>query len=256
MAFFFIVWGILNDYSAETPWITAGIGGSIVIVVSVVVREIYLRRARRRAALRQPAPADVSGKLTIELNARILKEIKKRSDAANVLAKIAAAHREVFELCREYLGRVEEELISIRSGSPRLEPILSGRKKAAKLHRFHMLRWAELEATELTLRAQSEGKAAAAGAALATVDLALESYPAERALQESRSLLGEMVVSMNVSEVMVEAERAAAGGDRKRAVSLCREALRLLEAGDVATPGRRQAAEHIRAEIEKIGQFE
>ncbi len=198
--FFFVVWGVLHDYGAETPWITAGIGASIVIVAAVVIREGFARRGRKRILIRHAAVADPSGKLTVEVNAHILGEIQKRSDAANVLDKLAAAHREVFELCGEYLGRVEEDLKTIRANSPRLEPILRGKKKASKIHRFHMLRWAELEATELTLRSQSHGDAAArlysADRALMTVRTALAVYPAERKLVESEMLLSEIVTSL------------------------------------------------------------
>ena len=59
-----------------------------------------------------------------------------------------------------------------------------------------MLRWAELEATEMTMKAQmersSEARAKAVDDAIWVVDTAIEAYPAERSLIESRAVLNEL----------------------------------------------------------------
>lgn len=265
-AFFLVVWGVSDDYNVETPWITAAISSSMLIVGAIVLREVIIRSARRKALHRQTIPAgsprrdDVNGKLTIALNTRILKEIKKRSDAANVLRKVPEAHREVFELCGEYLLRVEQELKVISPASLRLEPILSGRRKASKMHRFHMLRWAEIEATQLTFRAQSDEdpkvRLAAADNALSTVQTALQIYPEERALEESRALLDDMVVSMNVSQCVSDAEQAVSQGGYARARGLYRDALLYLGRDNISTTARTEAACRINAAIEKIRHYE
>ena len=52
-AFFFLVWGILHDGGEETPWITAGIGASILLSGAVILREIVLRRAHDRFVRQQ-----------------------------------------------------------------------------------------------------------------------------------------------------------------------------------------------------------
>ena len=121
-----------------------------------------------------------------------------------------------------------------------------------------MLRWAELEATELTVRSQSGGDASkrleAADRALMTVDTALEAYPAERALQESHELLREMVVSLNVSRIIVEAERFAAAGDLSGAIALYRDALSYLGRDNIVTPERQGVAIRITEEIERLSQ--
>jgi len=262
-AFFFLVWGILHDNGEETPWVTSGIGASILLVGFVLLRELIMRRSRsrflaeqRRAPLAETVDPRIPGKLTIERNASILREIKKRSDAANVLNKFSAGHREVFELCAEYLNLIDDELKRVNAGSPRLGPLLNGRSKGAEYHRFHMLRWAEIEATELTIRAQTETnvseRAEAAREALAAVETAIASYPAERALKESHSLLTEMVLSIEVAYRVDEAEKATEWGDLALAKTLYRDALFMLGRDNVQNAEREQAASRINAAIEKI----
>ena len=101
IAFFFLTWGILHDAGEETPWITAGVGASIILVGAVILRVAILRRARERykpiePPLAQRVPRQFRdrrsrNKLTLEQNAAILGEIKQKSNAANVLGTIAAS---------------------------------------------------------------------------------------------------------------------------------------------------------------------
>ena len=46
IAFFFLLWGILRDEGDETPWVTSGVGASIILGGAAVLREVILRRAR------------------------------------------------------------------------------------------------------------------------------------------------------------------------------------------------------------------
>ncbi|MFL6375465.1 MAG: hypothetical protein ACJ73D_12415, partial [Pyrinomonadaceae bacterium] len=106
LAFFFVVWGVLDDIDEiRAPWQTAGVSASILLIGSVILRAILLRRTQ--AYLRQPPPVRVNDphKLTIDRAATILAEIKRKSDAANVLDKISSAHRDVFELCSAFVQR-------------------------------------------------------------------------------------------------------------------------------------------------------
>ena len=110
-AFFFLMWGILHDSNDETPWITSGVSASILLCGAVILREVILRRARNRF-LRQQKRMDNSvfdayarvgdnrdpNKLTLEKNTAILHEIRQKSEAAQILNKFSAGHREVFEL--------------------------------------------------------------------------------------------------------------------------------------------------------------
>ncbi len=260
--FFFLVWSVLKDNAAESPDTTAAIAGCIVLAGAVVLREFFLRRAlsRQRKADRRNegmhAEATSGTKLSIEQNGVLLAEIKKRSDAATLLSKISAAHREVFEVCAEYLTLIEGELSRMNAGSPRLEPFLKGRSRASEAHKFHMLRWAELEATELTLRAQGdrplENRLEDAAKALWVLDTAIDAYPTERALIESREVLGELKVSFEVDALVSAGEQAAGEGDLARAKQLFRDALFALARDHVETPARRQAAERINEKLETI----
>ena len=272
-AFFFLVWGILHDGGEETPWITAGISASILLCGAVVLREIVLRRARNRFIRQQKILGDrvFSGnaaigesrnphKLSLEQNAAMLNEIRQKSHAAKVLNKFSAGHREVFELCSGYLVRSETELRTVNAGSPRLAALLKGRSTAAGYHRFHLLQWAEIEARTLTDkargRANTDVKIESAQNALNVIDMALESYPSEASLLESQQLLREFVVSIKVTHLVEEAERAAFKGDYAQAKSLYRDALFYLGRDDVQSPGRQQAAMQINAEIDRIRSLE
>lgn len=269
IAFFFLAWGILHDAGEETPWITAGVGASIILAGAVILRVALLRRARDRYKPLEPAlihnypniPREFRdgrsrNKLTLEQNAAILGQIKQKSNAANVLGKFSAGHREVFELCSEYIERTESELATVKADSPRFSALLKGRRSASDLHRFHMLQWAELEARALTGEANSqtntEVRIKAAKDALCVVDFALVTYPGEQSLLESREVLLEMSVSIRVSSLVEEAERSAFKGDLRGAVSLYRDALFYLGRDNVETAGRDQAAILINAEIERI----
>lgn len=271
-AFFFLVWGILHDGGEETPWITAGVGASIVLAGTVVLREIVLRRARDRYIRQQrmmenrvfsegrSVSRKRSGKLSLERNAAILSEIRKKSDAAKVLNSFSAGHREVFELCSGYLARSEADLRTVSAGSPRLTALLKGRNAAADYHRFHLLRWAEIEARthadEARSRTNTEEKIESAQNALNVIDTALESYPSESSLLESQQVLRELIVSIKVSGRVDEAERAAFEGDYAQAKSLYRDALFYLGRDNVQSTGRQQAASKINAEIDRLRALE
>ncbi len=269
VAFFFLVWGLLQDGGEEMPWATAGVSASLVLIGSVILRELILRRASRNLRLQQrPLSSGYSrsadsrhpDKLTLERNAAILTEIQKKSDAANVLTRLSAGHREVFELCGEYMSRNEAELKSVGPGSPRLAALLRGRSAVAEFHRYHLLKWAQIEVHALTSQAREhedpEDKKRSAKAALGVLDTALKSYPAEDSLVESRELLREMVVSISVSDWVEKAERAVFEGDYTTARALYREALFYLGRDNLQSEARALAAQKIRSDLERIGNEE
>ena len=267
IAFFFLVWGVLNDGSAdETPWVPAGIGAAIVLGSAVVVREIVLREARHRfLASQREMDRNIRGitrrihdhqppKLTLERNASILHEISKKSDAAKVLGRFADGHREVYELCEEYLTAVTRELPTVRPGSPRIEALRRGRKVAVRFHHYHMLHWAEIETRELTRQASKHDKITnkldSAQAALDVVDFALRSYPAEPTLVDSRNVLVELLSTIKVSDLIEKADRAAFKGNSRRALNLYHDALFVLRRQDPELVS--DVAERVREAIDKL----
>lgn len=270
--FFFLVWGFLND-GEETPWVTAGVSASLLLCGAVILREVILRRSRNRILLQQRNfDLRVRGlnqrktdnqhptKLTLERNAAIINEIGKKSEAAKVLNKLSSGHREVFEICREYLNRNENELKTVAAGSPRLGALLKGRSTVANYHRYHLLRWAEIEARSLTNDAQSlpdiSEKIEAAQNAINVIDSALTFYPAEVSLTQSRELINELLVSIKVSHWVEQAERAAFKGEYREARNHYRDALFYLGRDNVQTYEREQAAERINEEIQRLMESE
>ncbi len=252
------------------PWITAGVGASILLGSAAILREIILRRARSHGMMMERRLNDdltgaraqlgdrpsTSGKLTLEKNAAVLGTIKQKSAAAKVLSKFPDGHREVFELCRQYLARIETELTTVSAGSPRLSALLKGRKTAASLHRYHLLRWAEIEARTLSSEANTLTDASerlqAAKDAMNVIDFALRSYPADDSLLGSRDVLRELAVSIKVSDLAERAERAAFKNQHHEALGLYRDALFYLGRDNVHTDERQRMAESINAEMERL----
>jgi hypothetical protein len=266
IAFFFLVWGILNDGRDETPWIPAGIGAAIILSLAVIVREIVLRGRRNRflisqrqidqsvRGIAQRAQERDPAKLTLERNAAILREISRKSEAAKVLARFAEGHRDVFELCEEYLGVVRKELPRVAPGSPRLVALLRGTEVAGKYHYYHMLQWAEIESRTLTKDAGKRDKISekldSAQSALGVVEFALQSYPEDPALQDSQKVLVELVSSMKITDLIERAERLAFKGNHRRALSLYQDALFFLQRENPAIEG--ELVDHINEEISRI----
>ncbi len=270
-AFFFLVWGILHDSGEEMPWVTAGVGASVLLAGAVVLREVILRRARQRYLRQQRIMENrvtaanlrsqindprQSNKLTLEHNASILNEIRQKSEAAKLLNKFSAGHREVFEICGEYISLNENELKTVNPNSPRLAPLLKGRSTVAEYHRYHLLKWAEIETRTLTIEAQNRSRTAdkveAAQSALNVIETALHFYPQEPSLLQSHEVLQEMTVSIKVSHLIERAERAAFKGDYARAKSLYRDALFYLGRDHIQSDMREQAARRINEEIEHL----
>lgn len=272
IAFFFLVWGVLHDGTADAPWIPAGISASLLLCSAVFLREVVLRRARRRYITAQRALDDSlswrvvaersrnPNKLTLEKNTAILKEIVQKSDAAKVLAKLSDGHWEVFEMCGEYLTISSNELKTVAVGSPRLAALHLGREKVRELHRYHLLRWAEIEARSLTQDARNRAKISerldVAQRALAVIGSALEFYPEESSLLESEEALREFVASIKISHWIERAERAAFKNNYKQALSLYRDALFYLGRENVKSEEKSLIAERINSEIEKIRALE
>jgi hypothetical protein len=266
IAFFFLLWGILNDGRDDTPWIPAGVGAAIILSSAVILREIVLRTRRNRflisqrqidqsvRGIAQRAQARDPEKLTLERNAAILREISRKSDAAKVLARFADGHRDVFELCDEYLGVVRKELPKVAPGSPRLVALLRGSEVASRYHYYHMLQWAEMESRALTKEAGKRDKVAekldSAQSALGVVEFALQSYPDEQTLLDSQRLLVELVSSIKVTDLVEKAERAVFRGNHRKALSLYEDALFFLQRENRGIEG--ELIDHINEEISKV----
>ena len=240
---FFLVWAILGEARDENPWIAAGLMASASMIAAVVLREIVLRLRRNsifiaqrkldNALLAAPIPVrreDHPGKLTLERNAILLEEIKRKSEAAMVLGRLAESHREVFELCAQYLEVAKRELPTIGVGSPRLVPITRGRDRVERIHRRHMLKWAEIEIKANTQAALDTDRISIrserARRALHAVELAFDHYPDEPDIVRSKVAVEDFVISIKAAEAVHRSERAESKGDLEKALTCLLEAER------------------------------
>jgi tetratricopeptide (TPR) repeat protein len=274
MAFFFVIWGVFRGDGDDTPIIVAGFSVSIVLGGAVFLREFVFRMARNRVletqkqldrslkgvALSSGIHSGRSDKLTLELNAAILREIKQKSEAARVLASMSSGHKEVFELCDRYLLINGRELTRVRAGSPRLAALLKGKELAEEFHRYHMLRWAEIEAKALSSAAQNSSKTSvridAAQRALSVVSSAIEHYPDESNLNASGDAIREFLSSVKLSSRIEKAESAVARGNYKQARKYYAEALQILDRENVPSDEREFAVSQINEALQQIDQLE
>lgn len=268
---FLTVLGALYDGSDDMPWFTASLASAMFVASLFLFREVVLRRYRRRAlAARQlsrqlrSATAGrhhegAGGKITLQRNEEILRDIRTKSEAAKVLVKLADAHKEVFDLCERYMNAAAAEISSARPGSPRIAALRKGSRFAAARHRSHMLKWAEIKARSFISETVNKGslseKAEAARDALQAVDRAREAYPDVTALIESRDVLNVFLVSARIKSSIEMAERANAKGNVKLAVEHYRGALLELQNCDVELSEREVIFERIRSEIGRISKL-
>lgn len=270
---FGVVLGVLHDVNDESPWIPAALGSAIVLTSAVVLREVFLRRARDRMLLMEKnfdrqlnnvysrfRKVGYSGKLSIERNEELVADIKSKSEAAKVLGRFSGSHREVYQLCEDYLARNERELRNIGAGSPRLGSLRKGKERVERYRRYHVLQWAEIETKALTLEAKSRShlseKLEAAQKAINIIQEALGHYPTEESLIESRNVLDELVVSIRVTNLVEQAELAAFRGEYSKARSAYRDALFFLSRDNIRNESRNLAVRRIQSEMEKIRELE
>jgi len=241
-ALFFVLWGVLHDGGEEVPWVGAGLAASIVIAGAVFLREFILRISHGRQAAEQrigvallnnASKARRSEKLTIEKNAVLLDEIKRKSDAAKILDRLPEGHREVFEMCGRYLSINSKELAKVSPSSPRLAALLKGKDAVETYHKFHLLKWAEIESkhfsTEARTRTRISQKIEFAQKALETISSARDFYPNEEELKLSEEALLEFIASIKLGNLIERGEKAAAKGNHVHARRLYREALGFLK---------------------------
>lgn len=271
IAFFFFLWWILHEGGEEMPYIPAGIGASIVLGGAVFLREVVLRRARQKFLKTQKmldhnlkrVGAATKGKypkqkLSINENAAIIEEIKRKSEAALILEKFSEGHWEVFELCNRYLHRNRSELETVGIGSPRLAALRRGREIVREIHKLHLISWAEIESRDNIKTAKNQialpEKLEFMQKALGVIDTALEFYPQEKQLLESKDAIIEFNFTTKLSHLIESAEKAAFKGEKKEAVNLYTDALYFLQKEKIQNSDRRLIEQNILAEIEKIKQ--
>lgn len=273
IAGFFLIWGILYEGREEAPWIFAGISASAILIGAVLLREVILRKARNNylraerqldynlenIALRKPVKSG-DFKLSLKRNSLLIDRIRTKSEAAKVLGHLPEGHWEVFELCNEYLAINEEQFQTVGVGSPRLAALRRGKGIVEALHKFHLLNWVEIETRLLTEEANNQvelsDKIELVQRSMIAVDSALEFYPDDEKLIDSKAALSDFISSIKISYWVELAEKEVFKENFKEAVSFYRDALFYLAREDVNEVEKNMIAEKINFEIERIRKLE
>lgn len=254
---------------SENTQVFGVIAGLAVVGFAVVMREVIMRGSRRKLYREQRRlDKNLAGfhrrreytankdKVSLEQNEFILGELRKKSEAAKVLSGLAAGHKEVVAMCSEYLAMNQRELQSVGVGSPRIASFVRGRETASKLHFYHLMKWAELETREFTQiavgRDRIEDKLDRLKRTLSVVDTALEAYPSEQDLLESKRALIASERSLEISRLIENAEAAAEGGDNDAAVENYEKALDKIEELEGPDANRAAIAEKVAGALQRV----
>ena len=260
-ALFFVLWWMLQG--EDNPWVPAGLAASVVMLVAASARILVVRRRSRFVSeknqpvgrgnsMRRP-----SGKVmqSTSLHSAALRALQKQSVDADARDLPPQAHREIFDLCCDYLNGAEQALLSPNLPAEGRLALRAGLERARTLQRHHLLTWARGSARALTYEAQQRvrlyEKVETANRALECIDSALKFYPDEEELKVSARAVREFITSIRVAHWVELAERAAFKGYYRRAIDRYRDALFYLTR-DGPDPVREAGAERITREIELL----
>lgn len=262
-ALFFVLWWMLQ--AEEAPWVPAGLAASVVMLVAALGRVAVTRRARTRYAREQDrqrwygrSTSQRSSKMSSRsagLHSAALRALQKQSAAADASDSSPEVHRELYDLCTEYLAGAEQAW-----HSPGLSPegrlaLRVGQERVRTLQKHHLLTWARGAALAFTREAQQRArlyeKVETANRALDCIDSALKVYPEEEELDRSARAVREFITSSRVAHWVELAQRAAFKGHHRRAIDCYRDALFYLMR-DSPDQDREAGAERISREIELL----
>ena len=258
---FFVLWWMLQG--EEVPWVPAGLAASVVMLVAASARVVVMRRARvhnmrehdRQELYRGPVSVRRGSRNSASLHSAALRALQKQSAAADAGDSPPETHRELYDLCTEYLDGAEKAW-----QSPGLSPegrlaLRAGQERVRILQRHHLLTWARGSALTFTREAQQRArlyeKVETANRALDCIDSALKIYPEEEELHRSARAVREFITSSRVAHWVELAQRAAFKGHYKRAIDCYRDALFYLTR-DGVDQDREAGAERISREIELL----
>ena len=215
-----------------------GLAASVVMLVAASASLAVVRRSRTRPFREQHSrerwahsmPRQ-SGNLThsSSRHSATLRALQRQSADADARELPPQAHRDLYDLCSEYLSGAEHAL---HSGSLPTEARLAlrtGQERVRVMQRHHLLTWARGSARALTREAQQRvrlyERVETANRALECIDSALRAYPDEEELKVSARAVREFITSSRVAHWVELAERAAFKGHYRRAIDRYRDAL-------------------------------
>jgi hypothetical protein len=264
----FISWLITREFDEEISLIVFAIVFLTVLGVGSFIRsklkrsvqtKILIANNKQNDRIRIRKKEESETKLSVTANSNLVSQIEKKSEAANLLGRIPKVHLEVFECCNEYLEIIDDELKRVGAGSPRLISFLKGRERIKKLHKKHLLQWAETEASELisqSNRLDSLSERIRIGKkTLIVLESALEFYPNEKRLMESREALERFVSSALISESMENAEKCLAAADDVSATKYYYQALEEIERSKAPAYEKEPISAHINQEISRLSKI-
>lgn len=242
-ALFFLLWWMLQG--EENPWVPAGLAASVVMLVAVAAREAVVRRAWTRymlehdggSAPRSSRLSRSSGRSSgISASTSTWRKLQRQAAEVDASDALPQAHREIYELCSEYLASSEETLRASDLPAENRLAVRATQDRARALQRHHLLIWARDSARSLTREAQQRmrlhEKIEVANRALECIDSALQIYPDEVELNQSADAVREFITSSRVAHWVELAERAAFKGHYRRAIDCYRDALFYLTRDD------------------------
>jgi tetratricopeptide (TPR) repeat protein len=250
-ALFFVLWWMLQ--AEESPWVPAGLAASVVMLVAAFARLLVARRVRnqhrhlnhesRDHAARRPTLIQVMH--STSRHAAALRALQRQSAAADEKDS-ADTHRDVYELCSEYLSGADKALQSPALQADGRVALRAGQERVRELQRHHMLIWARSSARSLTHEAQQRvrlyEKVETANRALDCIDQALRVYPDDQDLRTSALAVQEFITSSRVAHWVELAERAVFKGYFQRAIDCYRDALYYLGRDKSESAGNETAA--------------
>jgi hypothetical protein len=268
---FFGVWWLLSEAEGDAPWLTAAVGASFVVLVSVAAREVVMRRAwarytrelelEMRTGAGQhgvvgPAPAPPR-KANVRTTAASLRDLQQRlAQAEEQGVSQPEAHREAYRLCEQYVATTDEAMRASGVTTEMRVALRAGRERVRELQKHHLLSWVRGEARRLTHEAQRRasvsGKIETAMRAVEVIDDARRIYPEEPELRDSSTAVRNFIASVKVAHWVELAERAAFRGRYNRAVARYRDALFYLSRAEMSDDARDAAAQRINREIEML----
>jgi tetratricopeptide (TPR) repeat protein len=207
----------------------------------------YRRAAPYRAAFTQVMHST-------SRHAAALRALQRQSAAADT-RDAAEIHRELYELCNEYLTGAETALHSPALQADSRVALRAGQERVREMQKRHLLTWARNSARSLTHEAQQRSrlyeKVENANRALDCIDQALKVYPDDDELKTSARAVREFITSSRVAHWVELAERAAFKGHFHRAIDCYRDALYYLSRDKPDADGE-AAAERIIREIDLL----
>src|SRR5205809_3966416 len=145
-ALFFVLWWMLQG--EESPWVPAGLAASVVMLVAAFARLLVARRGRIQYRVRdsnERADHYESGARSYEelmqsrsSHAAALRALQKQSADADA-KDLPVTHRQLYELCSEYLTGAEKALQTSTIRPDGRIALRAGVERVRELQKHHLL---------------------------------------------------------------------------------------------------------------------